>query len=199
LIFVKIKLDNSNDLKSNSSKIINSHFRISGNNNSVLVNKAYISKSIISISGKNNKLIIEPDVMLRSSNVQIRGSNCIVQIGKGTTFGGVRIVNVGKNNNITIGENCLFADYIELWASDTHSIYDADGNFINMERPVKIENHVWVGSHVKILKGVTVGSGAVIGMNTLVTKNIDPKTLNIGIPSKCIKENISWELNYENE
>ena len=93
----------------------------------------------------------------------------------------------------------MFADFIELWASDTHSIYNSAGAFINPELPVTIGDNVWIGSHVKILKGITIGNGAIIGMNTVVTKNVMPKSLNVGIPIRCIKEEVTWSLKYENE
>jgi acetyltransferase-like isoleucine patch superfamily enzyme len=124
--------------------------------------------------------------------VTIRGENCKISIGNRSAFGGIRIVNVGCNNNISIGSNCMFADFIELWASDTHSIYNSVGEFINPELPVTIGDNVWIGSHVKILKGVTIGNGAIVGMNTVVTKNVMPKSLNVGNPIRCIKEEVTW-------
>ena len=196
---VKLNIANSNSGIFKMSEIYTSVISQTGSNNCIEVHNASISNSEISITGSNNKLILESGVNLRGSTIHIRGKNCIVKIGVNTTFGGIRIVNTGLNNNIEIGQNCLFADFIELWASDTHSIFDSQGKFINPERSVIIEDNVWIGSHVKILKGVTIGTGAVVGMNALVTKDIEPKTLNIGNPSRSIKENISWSLKYENE
>lgn len=195
--FVKFNITEASRATIKNSEVESTHIDISGKNNLLEIDNAHISKTSISITGINNTFVIEPEVKLRSATVHIRGNNCTIKIGKSTTFGGIRIVNVGINNNIEIGKNCLFADFIELWASDTHSIYDAEGNFINSERSVKIGNEVWVGSHVKILKGVTIGDGAVIGMSSIVTKNIAPKTLNVGNPLRCIKDNISWSLNYK--
>lgn len=197
--FVKLHIENTNSADFIKTDISDSHIVETGTNNVILADHASISNSIISISGTNNKLILEPEVNLRSATIHIRGSNCTIKIGRGTSFGAIRIVNAGSNNNIVIGEYCAFSDFIELWASDTHSIYDSEGKFINPERPIVIGDKVWVGSHVKILKGVTIGSGAIIGMNTVVTKDVAPKTLNIGNPMRCIKEDISWSLNYENE
>lgn len=172
---------------------------IEGGGNKIICDNSFVSNTNIKISGKNNLMLLESQVKLRNAEIIIRGSNCAVKISAGTTFGGVRIVNVGKENLIQIGKNCLFSDNIEIWASDTHSIYDSTGNFINPEKPIIIEDNVWVGSHVKILKGVTIGEGSIIGMNSLITKDIMPKTLNIGNPSRCIKQDVSWTLDYKNE
>lgn len=53
--------------------------------------------------------------------------------------------------------------------------------------PVRIEDHVWLGENVTILKGVTVGHHAVIGANSVVTKNIPPFAIAAGSPAKVIR------------
>jgi acetyltransferase-like isoleucine patch superfamily enzyme len=57
-------------------------------------------------------------------------------------------------------------------------------------RPVRIEQDAWIGAHVTILKGVTIGRGAIIGSGAVVTKNIEPYTINVGIPARKIGERI---------
>ena len=90
----------------------------------------------------------------------------------------------------------MFADNIEIWASDTHSIYNNRGNRINKEKPIIIEDRVWVGSHTKILKGVHISECSVIGMGTTVTKDIAANSVSIGTPNKIIRENVTWSLDY---
>ncbi len=198
LYLVKFITNNDYHISMINSNINKTNVYISGENNSITVNYALMSGALITIKGTNNKLIIESGVEIINSTINIRGNNCSIKIGQGTYFGGIRIVNVGINNTIEIGQNCLFSDFIELWASDTHSIFNSEGELINPERPITIGNNVWVGSHVKILKGVSIGEGAVIGMNTLVTKDVLPKTLCAGNPMRCLKEGINWSPDYRN-
>ena len=61
---------------------------------------------------------------------------------------------------------------------------------INPPKSIIVEDHVWIASHVDILKGVTIGEGAVVGANTVVTKDIPPYALSVGMPNKIVKENI---------
>jgi acetyltransferase-like isoleucine patch superfamily enzyme len=89
------------------------------------------------------------------------------------------------------------ADYIEIWASDTHSIFDSSNNLINPERDIIINDNVWIGAHVIILKGVTIGAGSVVGIATLVTKNIPSNSLSVGNTNRVIRENISWNIDYK--
>lgn len=58
----------------------------------------------------------------------------------------------------------------------------SDNNFIN-----EIGNDVWIGENVIIMDGIKIGDGAVIGACSLVTKDIKPYSVNIGIPAKLVK------------
>jgi acetyltransferase-like isoleucine patch superfamily enzyme len=198
-LFVKISeaLKGKNIIKINASNLEKSIFYINGKNNEIDINGVVITNSKISITGSNNKLIISKNAKIREVIIHIRGNNCVIEIGENTTFGGARIVNVGIDNSITIGKNCLFSDHIEIWASDTHSIFNEENVMINHEKPIVIKDSVWVGSRVIILKGVTIGNGSVIGMGSMVTKDIEANTINVGSPAKKVKENIHWKLDYK--
>ena len=100
----------------------------------------------------------------------------------------------GEHNAIKIGEDCLFADQIELWASDSHTIYNKEDEIINKEKPVIIGNKVWVGSRVIILKGITIADGSIIGMGSLVVNDVPATCVSVGSPNRVIKENIRWVL-----
>jgi acetyltransferase-like isoleucine patch superfamily enzyme len=193
-----IQIIHKNILKIIGSDIRRSKINIFGRNNTVkILNAKIYSSKLIIRGGENNILIIEDNVVLPNGIIILEGKNCSIRIRQNTIFSGtVRIVNMGENNYIDIGENCLFSDNIEIWASDTHPIYDENKNFINPDKPIIIKEHVWVGSHVKILKGVTVEAGSIIGMGSLVTKDIPPNTMVAGNPIKILKENISWSREY---
>lgn len=52
---------------------------------------------------------------------------------------------------------------------------------------VIIGNDVWIGENVTIIGGVKIGDGAIIGANAVVTKDIEPYSINVGVPAKKIK------------
>lgn len=47
-----------------------------------------------------------------------------------------------------------------------------------------IENDVWIGANVTILSGVNIGNGAVIGANSLITKDTPPYCIASGSPAE---------------
>lgn len=185
----------SNMLAFSNSVVKRSSIIVNGNNNNVDI-RGLLSDSKITIFGSNNNLIIDLSCSINQSTLIIRGDNCTIRIGKHTTFGGVYMVCMGSANYINIGDECMFAENIDIWNSDSHPIIDVKGEIINPSKPIQIGNYIWVGKDCKILKGVEIGDNSIIGMGSIVTKNIMPKTLNVGIPAKCIKTNISWNRNF---
>lgn len=188
-----------NRINVNGASLKHCDVYINGGNNTIAVNGGSLYKTEIIIFGESNTLEIEKDSGLNFSQIVIRGDNCKVLIGKGATFGSVYMVCMGKANSIKIGEGCMFAEQIDVWSTDSHPIYDNDGNLLNPSHPITIEDNVWVGKYSKILKGVTIHSGAVIGMGSIVTKDVKAHSLNVGNPAHCIRENISWERTFIKE
>ncbi len=50
-----------------------------------------------------------------------------------------------------------------------------------------IGNDVWIGANVTILAGLTIGDGAVLGANSLVTKDVEPYSIVNGTPALHIR------------
>ncbi|MBL7110192.1 MAG: acyltransferase [Candidatus Marinimicrobia bacterium] len=70
-------------------------------------------------------------------------------------------------------------------------------NFNQLENPMKnqgvkhkkviIGEDVWIGAKSTILMGVNVGKGAIIGANSVVTKDVPEYSIVGGIPAKVLK------------
>jgi acetyltransferase-like isoleucine patch superfamily enzyme len=57
-----------------------------------------------------------------------------------------------------------------------------------------IEADVWIGQGAMIKAGITIGVGAVVGAGAVVTKNIEPYSVVVGVPAKHIKYRFEKEL-----
>ncbi len=191
---VKTNNNDSNKFKISNTQFEKSGIEVKGLNNVIDIKSSFVSHSVIKIDGNRNFLVLKSGVKLRSGNIVIRGDDCNIEIGEDTTFGGIRIVNAGNYTSIKIGSDCLFADQIELWASDTHNIFDAGNQIINREKNVFIGNKVWVGSRVIVLKGITIENGSIIGMGSVVVKDVPANSVSAGNPNRVIKNNVSWSL-----
>lgn len=89
-----------------------------------------------------------------------------------TAFTSVRI-----GNDVRIGANCVIMD------GDFH----LDDPRTSAPRPVVIGDNVWLGANVVVMKGVHIGCNSVIGMNSVVTKDIPDNVIAGGNPCKVIK------------
>jgi acetyltransferase-like isoleucine patch superfamily enzyme len=77
--------------------------------------------------------------------------------------------------------------------SDWHGLATGDEKPKETIKEVVIEDHCWIGANAVILKGVTVGEGAVVAANSVVTKDVEPRTMVAGNPAQVVKRNVVWE------
>ncbi|EGR0033230.1 acyltransferase [Vibrio parahaemolyticus] len=112
-------------------------------------------------------------------------------------------VIIGKNNFISVGKKVEIKKF-SLIASNCNlisSTHDVGERFIPMNL-TKATNHdaieiginTFLGAGVTVIGNVTIGSGCVIGANSLVTNDIPPFSLAVGIPAKVVKR-YSFSLN----
>lgn len=91
----------------------------------------------------------------------------------------------------------MFSDEISIRNGDSHPISEKDsGKRINYSKDIFIGNHVWIGARAIILKGVAIGDNSVVGIGTIVTKDVPASSIVGGVPSSILKSNITWERSF---
>ena len=129
---------------------------------------------------KGGKLLAENCQFYAGVRIEI-GSKGTLMIGNGTYLN--RNTLVVCEDRVEIGKNCKIAWDVIIMDSDLHPINESTP-IVN--KPVHIEDDVWIGCRSIILKGVTIGHGAVIAAGSVVTKSIPPRTIYGGSPAKLI-------------
>jgi chloramphenicol O-acetyltransferase type B len=61
------------------------------------------------------------------------------------------------------------------------------------DRGVVIGSDVWIGRNAMIQSGVRIGHGAVIGSRAVVTSDIEPYTIVVGLPAKPVRKRFTDE------
>ena len=106
-----------------------------------------------------------------------------IEIGEGTT------INYGSSvsaaSTVKIGSNCLIGAYVNIMDCNFHNVKDHSWNMD--AKPIVIGDNVWLGNRSVITKGVTIGSGAVVAASSLVTKDVPPNTLVVGVPARIVQ------------
>ncbi|WP_443938117.1 acyltransferase [Pedobacter sp. MW01-1-1] len=101
------------------------------------------------------------------------------------TFLGEYVIMYG-HGGIEIGKNTLIAMHTCI-VSSNHTIpskVEKIRDKGDILLPVKIGNDVWIGAGCKILGGITIGDGCVIGAGSVVTKDILPYSIAMGVPAQ---------------
>ncbi len=150
--------------------------------------RVYLFKNIrLDARGDNNHLYLSDEVALEQG-VQIGAmDNTTIYIDRKTYIG--PNVCIGGPGNIKIGKNCLIAANSGIIANN-HIFTDIHQNIAEQgvtRKGIVIEDNCWLGYGVKILDGVTIGEGSVIGAGAVVTKNIPPYSVAVGVPARVIK------------
>lgn len=153
------------------------------------------------------------------SNINI-SSNCRIfesSIGRGSYIGtGSTIIKARVGRFCSIGSNVEFLLNNHPTSSfvSTHPAFHRSSNFmlkrLNLDFVTKdlypmfhlldsgnqceVGSDVWLGNGVKIMPKVKIGNGAIIGANSLVTKNIPPYAIAFGSPAKVYKFRFSAKV-----
>ncbi|MFH0979589.1 MAG: acyltransferase [Candidatus Roizmanbacteria bacterium] len=135
-----------------------------------------------------------------------------IKIGKGSTihtkarFYDPRNIVIGEDTivgegavldgreKLTIGSHVDIASEVMIYNSQ-HDIEDE--NFTAVDKPVVIEDYVFIGPRSIILPGVKVGRGAIVAAATVVTKDVPPFAIVGGVPAKIIGERKNKNLHYK--
>jgi galactoside O-acetyltransferase len=90
--------------------------------------------------------------------------------------------------DIYIGDYCMLAPNVVI-ATSGHPVLPVlrEHHYV-YNLPVRIGKNVWIGSGVQILPGVTIGDNSVIGGGSVVTNDVPPNVVAVGVPCRVLRE-----------
>lgn len=98
------------------------------------------------------------------------------------------LIDITRPSLIEIGNDVLLHKGLSLLTHDFSSrvfikAYDA---LIPSSGRIKIGNNVWFGHNCTVLKGTTIGNNCIIGIGSIVTKDIPSNSVAVGVPAKVV-------------
>lgn len=94
----------------------------------------------------------------------------------------------GGRAGIILHDQARLAAYTHLYAFNHGTAQDtAIYQQPVTSKGIEIGQDVWLGAHSGIRDGVKIGDHAVVGMNSMVTKNVEPYAVVAGNPAKWLK------------
>ena len=114
-----------------------------------------------------------------------------VHVGKGSRLARSVLIDGSRPDLITIGKNVWVTAGCQLLCHQRDlSQYKVGVPVMDLPlkyAPIVIEDGAHIGIGSIIMPGVTIGKGAVIGAGSVVTKDIPPYCVAVGVPAKVIK------------
>lgn len=149
---------------------------------------------------------------LKEQRFRVDGTCCLAervniaegaQVTRGTTIGTrTSIGRDAKVQDADIGKYCSVSWNVTIGAlshptdrMSTHAfVYQKRFGIAEEDAPVprgnsrcSIGNDVWIGCHAVILSGVRIGDGAIVGAGSVVTHDVPPYAVVVGVPARLLK------------
>lgn len=123
-------------------------------------------------------------VVDREMTIECSGT---LEVGDRTIFG--HHCTLASRSLLSIGADCLVAEMVSIRDHDhrfdlTNVVIREQGESV---APVRIGRNVWLGGKVTVLRGVTIGDNAIVGANSVVTRDIPANAIAVGAPAKVIR------------
>lgn len=169
-------------------------YDIVGNGNRIVIGTGALVQNVtFYMRGNNHLLEIGSGCRISGGSIWFEDSDCDVRIGDRTSMESAHLAVTESGRKIEIGAGCMFAHNIQVRVGDSHSIFlEETQERINFARDISIGDHVWLAENVVVLKGVRVGGNSIVGIGSIVTKDLPANSLAAGTPAKVIKTGVNW-------
>jgi acetyltransferase-like isoleucine patch superfamily enzyme len=118
-------------------------------------------------------------------------SSGFIAIGNKTSVNQYTVIN--GQGGVIIGNSVMIAAFVAMFAAN-HDFADPTipmaEQGTSTKGGIKIEDDVWIGTHAVILDGVSIGRGSVIGAGAVVTQDVPPYSVMMGVPAKRVRSRL---------
>lgn len=133
-------------------------------------------------------LFVDANVVLHCGGMDWSPAEGGIRIGSGSYVGpGSVLFGAG---GIDIGEAVLISPGVVI-TSHQHTYADRDADIRDQPLAfgrVVIERNVWIGANATVLPGVRLGEGSIVGAGAVVTKDVPPRSVVVGVPAVILRE-----------
>ena len=145
---------------------------------------APINKGLLQKCGRN--VTIGPNFTVAGGENIVIGDDCAI---------GPNCVFYAALAPITLGRAVMVSPNVTMITGEHRT--DVVGEFMRKitpdmklpqnDKPIIVEDDVWIGSNVTIMKGVTIGRGSIIHAGSVITKRVKPYTIYINEKMKVAR------------
>ena len=146
----------------------------------------------------NPTTLLNPERVVLKNNILI-SEYCHLAGGLGLYIG--NFIHISTQSSISGGGYCILEDFVGFSAGARVITGSEDISGKGLTNPtipeefrsvyrtfVHFKKHSFLATNAIVHPGVTVGEGSVIGSGSVVTKDVEPWSIYMGIPARKIKE-----------
>ncbi len=179
--------------KIGKSCLIENNVRLAIPSQIFLGNRVFIGEySYLDPKANRTKIVLGNDVYISRL--------CRISSGSSDDYRGEVVIE----DSVHVGQNCFIDGTGKLKMGKDSvlgpnvAIFSSDHEFKNPAVPIRLQGvnpkpvvigeDVWLGANVIVLGNVTIGKGSVIGAGSVVTQDIPPYSVAVGVPAKVISK-----------
>jgi maltose O-acetyltransferase len=136
--------------------------------------------------GYRKKYEISPKFRFNGTDIYFIDDGRII-LGDNSYIGHGSHVQSSKGYEVRIGKNCAISYYVMMYTQNRVTDQDFRKSTTSHCGNIRIGDSCWVGVHTYINQGVNIGDDAVIGANSVVTRDIPAHCVAVGSPARVIK------------
>ncbi len=153
--------------------------------------KGTLFASVREIQGGERIFLGERNAFGRWTRLGAWGEGTI-KVGNDCHFGDLNFLSA--SHEVSIGNNLLTGSNVLIVDNDHGNATWRDMQIPPIQRelvckgPVRIGDNVWLGNNVCVLSGVSIGDGAIVGANSVVTRDVPAYAVVGGVPARLIRQ-----------
>jgi acetyltransferase-like isoleucine patch superfamily enzyme len=111
-----------------------------------------------------------------------------IKIGNRTSIAGGCVISAVKQviieEDVLLARNVYISDHMHRHTSTTLPILRQG---LDRVMAVRVKSGAWLGQNVVVCPGVTIGKNAVVGANSVVTKDVPDFAVAVGAPARVVR------------
>ena len=131
--------------------------------------KQFGRKTLLKI-GDNATVVVNNRLEIAYGNIISVDNGARLELGSFYTGVGSNVI---CKNQMYFGNHVMLGREVCVFDSDYHDILNEFGEKINPDKPVILEDNVWIGARTMVLKGSHVKEGAIVSANSMVMGEVE--------------------------
>lgn len=132
------------------------------------------------------KYSVDSSFVFNGEAIKLYGDGKIL-CGENSYIGSYSSIQSVSGCKVNIGKGCQISHFVNVYTSNNAADKDYSCDDEMRSGDVIIGDYCWIGIKASIIGPVKIGENSCIAANSIVTRDIPPHCIAIGVPAKVVK------------